>query len=773
MAIEKALELDTILHSVESYCSFSLGKQIIQETKPKYDPLLIQRENARIQEALQACIAIGPMPFHGFSDITTILDNAQKGRILSSQDLLKVYQVILGVKGVLSYRDTLTDISHAALDDLLSTLVYHNKVANTLNTCLNEYGEIKDNATPTLKALRTQLRNIDNEISAVASRFVKTHTSSTIDGIITTRNGRCVVLVKANEKNTFGGFVYGDSQTGNASYIEPPALISINNKKQSLITEEQEEITKICKMLSQAVASIAYEEQANLETCAILDALFAKAMWGKDRQATAAKLTNTKQLSITQARHPLIDPEKVVANSYHITQDKKILLITGPNTGGKTVSMKIIGLFVLMTYCGMPITAQEATIPFFDRVFVDIGDDQSVESSLSSFSSHMKKQAEVCKYATKDSLVLLDEVGSGTDPREGEALAISILNDLRDKRIMAVLTTHYDRLKTYGKRHKDILVASVQFDTETLSPTYKYLEGMTGQSNAFEIAERYGLPKSIVKYARYLKNQAKTEEDTLIEKLEKELNEATLKQEELTKQIEETKKLKQQLIKETNQLTKEKERFHEKAQKEADAYVATIQNKANKILKDIRKRQETTKYHEALDAVKQLNSFYQQEEQPQEETQDYTFHVGDAVELKGNSQVCEIIAMKKKDITILMNGREVHVKKNQIRPSIHILPKMKKQTNVSINTGRSLFTTMPLEVNLIGLHVDEAMDKMDTYMDQASLNGLKTFRIIHGDGTGRLRKAVHERLKNNASVKEFRLGMPQEGGTGATIVIMK
>lgn len=772
MAIEKALELDTILHSVEAYCSFSLGKKIIQETRPSYDPLLIQRDNARIQEALQACVAIGPMPFHGFSDITNILDNASKGRILSSQDLLKVYQVILGVKGVLAYRDTIVDVKHDALDDLLSTLIYHNKVANTLNTCLNEYGEIKDNATPTLKEVRIQLRNIDNEISAVASRFIKTHASSTIDGIVTTRNGRCVVLVKANEKNTFGGFVYGDSQTGNASYIEPPALISINNKKQSLITEEQEEITKICKMLSQAVASIAYEEQANLETCAILDALFAKAMWGKEREACVAQLTNTKQLSITQARHPLIDPEKVVPNSYHITQDKKILLITGPNTGGKTVSMKIIGLFVLMTYCGMPITAQVATIPYFDRVFVDIGDDQSVESSLSSFSSHMKKQAEVCKYATKDSLVLLDEVGSGTDPREGEALAISILNDLRDKRIMAVLTTHYDRLKTYGKRHKDILVASVQFDTETLSPTYKYLEGMSGQSNAFEIAERYGLPKSIVKYARYLKNQAKTEEDTLIEKLEKELNEATLKQEELTKQITETNKLKQQLLKERDQLTKEKERFHEKAQKEADAYVATIQNKANKILKDIRKRQETTKYHEALDAVKQLNTFYQQE-QPQEETQDYTFQVGDAVELKGNSQVCEIIAMKKKDITILMNGREVHVKKNQIRPSIHVLPKMKKQTNVSINTGRSLFTTMPLEVNLIGLHVDEAMDKMDTYMDQASLNGLKTFRIIHGDGTGRLRKAVHERLKNNASVKEYRLGMPQEGGTGATIVIMK
>ena len=337
---------------------------------------------------------------------------------------------------------------------------------------------------------------------------------------------------------------------------------------------------------------------------------------------------------------------------------------------------------------------------------------------------------------------------------------------------MAVLTTHYDRLKAYGKRHADIMIASVQFDTNTLSPTYRYLEGMSGQSNAFEIAERYGLPKSIVKYARYLKNQAKTKEDELIEQLEKELNEATLKQDALNKQLAETEKLKKQLTKEKDALEKQKENLQIKAKKEADAYVATVQNKANRILKDIRKRQEQFKYHEALQAVQELNSFYDTPQEEEEEKQ-YVFHVGDAVELKGNSQVCEIISIKKKDITILMNGREVRVKPNQIRPSIHVLPKMKKQDNVSINTGRSLFTTMPLEVNLIGLHVDEAMEKLDSYMDQASLNGLKSFRVIHGDGTGRLRKAVHERLKRDSGVKEFRLGMPQEGGTGATIVTMK
>lgn len=774
MSIERALELNTILEQVEHYCSFSLGKQRIQNTKPSYDPLIIQQDNERIKEALKCTNEFGPMPFQGFSDMTSILERAEKGMILSSHELLKEYQTILGIKTILSYASSVKEIDHPALDDLLTTLVVHFKVEKTLSNCLNEYGEIKDNATNELKQIRSQLRNIDAQITSIATNFLKTHKDSCVDGIISNRGGRCVVLVKVSDKNAYGGYVYGDSQSGNTSYIEPPALISINNKKQSLIVEEQEEVTKILKMCSKCVAEVAREELANLDTVSLLDSIFAKARWGKDRDACVAELTKKKEIEIISARHPLIDPNIVVSNTYHITNEKRILLITGPNTGGKTVSMKIIGLFTLMTYCGMPIPCISAKIPFFDRVFVDIGDDQSVASSLSSFSSHMKKQAEVCKYATKDSLVLLDEVGSGTDPREGEALAISILNDLREKRVTAVLTTHYDRLKAYGKRHDDILVASVQFDTDTLSPTYRYLEGMSGQSNAFEIAQRYGLPSSIVKYARYLKNQAKTKEDELIERLEKELNEATLKQDALNQQLKETEQLKKQLLKEQDSLEKEKERFHSKAQKEADAYVATVQNKANKILKDIRKRQEQVKYHEALDAVKELNSFYHQEETKEETLpENHEYHVGDAVELKGNSQVCEIISIKKKDIVILLNGREVHVKKNQIKPSIHVLPKLKKQNNVSINTGRSIFTSMPLEVNLIGLHVDEAMDKMDSYMDQASLNGLKSFRIIHGDGTGRLRKAVHDRLKNNAQVKEYRLGMPQEGGTGATVVTMK
>ncbi len=370
---------------------------------------------------------------------------------------------------------------------------------------------------------------------------------------------------------------------------------------------------------------------------------------------------------------------------------KRILLITGPNTGGKTVSMKVIGLFVLMTYVGIPVTAESAVIPFFDNVFVDIGDDQSVVESLSSFSAHIKKQAEIIRSATENSLVLMDEVGSGTDPKEGESLAISILNYLRDVKATCVATTHYGRLKAYGKRHDDIMVASVQFDQEKLEPTYRFIEGLTGQSNAFEIAERYGLPKSIIKYASFLKEQAKSQEDILIERLETQLNETTLKNDELSKKIAEVKALQESLVKERNQLLKEKDEWHKNAQAEANQYIEEAQH--------------------------------------------------------------------------------IHVKKNQIRPSSHVIPKTKTNTSVHIRS-HNIYASMSLECNLIGMRVDEGIEKMKDYMDQAKIHGLKSLRIIHGDGTGKLRKAVHERLRNDKSVKEFRLGMPQEGGTGATVVTL-
>lgn len=773
MSVENSLELNIILAQVAKYCAFSLGKEAVLSSLPSYDPLVIRRDHARMSEALQATVHYGTLPMAGIRDLTEMLKNAEKGRTLSAQDLINEVYFIQGVRGIVSYQKEMRDFEHPALDDLIDTLVVHEHTEKTIRRCINEYGEVMDTASHELSNIRASIRRSEHEIASAANRFVAAHSDSVVDGIITYRNGRAMILVRAAEKNQFGGLVFGDSASGQASYIEPASLVSLNNKRQEWIDKEQQEIERILEECSREVTKVARQELANLDTCTILDAVFAKAQWGAANDACAAELSEEREMHLIKARHPLIDKTKVVANTYHLGGEKRILLITGPNTGGKTVSMKVIGLFTLMTYAGMPVTCESAVIPFFDRVFADIGDDQSVVSSLSSFSGHTRKQAEVCKEATENSLVLLDEVGSGTDPREGEALAIAILNRLRELACMTVATTHYGRLKAYGKRHDDIQLASVEFDMKLLAPTYRYIEGTTGSSNAFEVAERYGLPKGIVRYARFLRDQAKTEEDVLIERLEAQLSETRRKGEELEKKLEENRKEAEQLRKEKALFEKEKDEFRANAEKEAAAYIESVREEADEILSNLRSRQDI-RVHEAIAERGKLAKIVNTKTPEDDQPFDGEYHVGDAVELRSSGQVCEVISINKKDIRILLNGREIRVKKDQIRPSAHVIPKMKNKPVTSVNIAdRNIYASISPQCNLIGLHVDEALDKMADYMDQAKIHSLKTFRIVHGDGTGRLRKAVHDKLRADKDVEEFRLGMPNEGGTGATVVVMK
>ena len=771
MSSESSLELNVIQEQMEKYCAFSLSRQYIHDEKPTYDPLVIRQNQSRIKEALECVRLYDTVPMGGIRDIRNELEGARKGRVLTEAELMDVIALLNGVKSAAGYEKGLGETEHTALHELFSSLTVHDSLLKLLNSCLNSYGEVKDNASPSLKEVRSQLRRMDGELAEAARRFKAAHSDSIVDAILTERSGRMTVLVKASDKNLYGGMVYGDSASGSASYIEPAAFVPLNNRKENLKAREADEVHKVLLKCSRAVQQNAEALIADIETLALLDEVFAKAQWGLKHDAVAATLSENKEIRIERARHPLIDREKVVANDYHLSAPHTTLLITGPNTGGKTVSMKIIGLFVLMTYCGMPVTCDSAVLPYFDHVYVDIGDDQSVVSSLSSFSAHMIKQAEITRNATGNSLVLLDEIGSGTDPSEGEALAIAILNDLRQKKCMTVATTHYNRLKAYGKRHDDILLASVMFDHEKLTPTYQYVEGLTGQSNAFEVASRYGLPDRIVRYARFLKAQARTEEDELIDKLEKQLNETVQKNEELEKLIAENKKEQEALKKQNHALETKKDAILAEAQKQADAYVEEAQQKADQILKEMRRSQTTMKYHQVIEKKHALNEVIEEKQEKQPAVH-ADYKVGDAVELRSTDQVCEIIRIEKKDITVMLNGREVRVKKNQIRPSLHVIPKMKEQPSVAVS-HHSAFASVPHEVNLIGMHVDEAMEELDAYLDEVKVAGLKGCRVIHGDGSGALRKAVHERLARDKAVKSFRLGTPGEGGTGATVVEMK
>lgn len=767
MQLYSGLELETIKTQMAALCAFSLGSDKVMDCVPSFSPLVVRRENKRIEEALRCTVKYGSMPFYGLKDIRALLESAQKGILLTPMDFVVVMQHIRACAGVVSYKSKVEEECEE-LDDLVSSIHVFKQVQEHLEKCFNEYGELLDTASSELKTIRRSLLKIDQEIASESQKFMQRNAASMIDNIVTTRNNRVVVLVKISDKNSFGGFVHGESASGQAAYIEPSSFIELNNRKQSAISREQEEIERICRECSELVSEIAKDCLNNLETCAILDALFAKAQWGKNEDALVATLTTDRSIVLKSTRHPLIDRKKVVCNTYRIEDPTRVLLITGPNTGGKTVSLKCLGLAVLMTYCGMPVCAEEATIPFFDNVFIDIGDDQSVIQSLSTFSAHLSKLAIVTQEATSQSFILLDELGSGTDPKEGESLAIAILNELRDRQCMVVATTHYGRLKAYGKRHPDILVASVQFDVEKLIPTYHFIEGLSGQSNAFEIARRFNLKESVIKNAEFLKNQQKTEEEQLIEHLEKQVVEnEQIKTRVLQKEIE-VNQLNEKLIAERNRLEREKDKFQEKLQHEANEYLEQIKEEANQILDEMRAKQEQGKVHELLEIKNKLTGL---EDAPiEEEVHDVkSFKVGDFVEIKQSSQVAKLLTINKNQCTLDLNGITVRSKLDQLRPTHKKIVKQKKV--FAMKTEK--IGNFSMECNVIGLRVDEALQQVEKYLDDAKFNHMTSVRIIHGDGTGALRKAVHEMLKRDKDVLEYRLGSPAEGSTGATVVLFR
>ncbi len=765
MEIKERLELDILIAQMSSYCAFSLGKSHLENITPSFDKLIIKRDNKRISEALDCTYKFGSMPFNGFKDTTESLQFCLKNKILTSYECLNIIDHLRGINDINAFFKDKSEM-YESLYELVSSLFYDDNLYKYLLSIFNEYGEVKDSASKELSEIRHKLRKIENDIASLTEKFKRENGSKLVDGIVSSRNDRVVLLVKNSDKNSLGGFVYGESASGQAVYLEPPAFIEINNKKLNLKSSEAEEIEKILTEVSQRIKEVATFLLYNLDTVSLLDSLFARAQWGKFNDCTIGKLSDDQDLFIKKARHPLIDKKKVVSNTYRIENPHKVLLITGPNTGGKTVSLKIIGLMVLMTYSGMPISVEEATIPFFDKLFIDIGDEQSVVSSLSTFSAHLSNLANVCNNATSKSLVLLDELGSGTDPKEGESLAIAVLNELRERKCMIVATTHYGRLKSYGKKHDDILVAMVQFDIEKLEPTYKFIEGLTGQSNAFDIALKFGLNPRIIKNAKFLKDQGKSLEDELIEKLEKQLLVNKNLELSLNEKLSENTKLEKHLSKLKEELEDKKESYLEEAKFEADLYLEEKMNEANKIISELRSSGTNIKYHEALQIKKKLEP---KEEKIIEPIITKEFLVGDNVIIKSNNQFGVITNINKKQATVDVRGISIVVKISNLKHTDRKITKPKEK-NTFVNTFK--ITETKFECNLIGLRVDEALNELDKFLDDAKFSRLPMVRIVHGDGTGALRKAVHERLRNDSSVKEFRLGMPNEGGTGATIVTL-
>lgn len=760
------LQFNEIKQQIADYCCFSNGQQLVMDSYPSFRKLVVKTDLDRLKQALQMTIKQGSMPFAGVYDIVFLVETAMKDGTLNPEELLKIADQCYAVKAIKDYVKLFPEEGEL-IRELTDTLEANEFTATSITNAINRSGAVNDNASAELRRLRRSITALQGRIAERMNRYINANRQYLQEDIIAQRNQRSVVLIKNNYKNTVEGLQYGQSASGGATYLEPAEMIPLNNELQNLVDSEAREVQRILHALSQEVKKDGVKYLANLDTLALLDSIFARAQWAKEHDAIVADISENMDLIIEKGRHPLIDRRKVVANSYHIQDPIRTILITGPNTGGKTVSLKLIGLFTIMHLSGMAVPCDYASIPIYDNVFYDIGDNQSIEDDLSTFSAHIRNLAFICDNATDHSLVILDELGSGTDPLEGQALASAVLDHFRRRHIYTVATTHYSKLKAYGQHNDDVMLASVEFDQENLKPTYRYLEDSIGQSNALEIAERYGMSSLIIERAHQFKQEQQQPEDRVMENLQQQLDVVRQRSEQLEIQLQAVADEKKELDSQKEEMTRKQHDILEDARQRAYEIVEEAREESEEIIEQLKAQQN----YSISDVARLKHQLSELAEAPQEEeiTDDTPLAVGDYVRITLTNQVGEIIAIDKKNATVLCGNTRIRSSLGNLAKTAR--PQAKKETQARARVQHS--GSFKIECNLIGMRVDEALPVLDKFMDDALLANAPFVRIIHGVGTGALRKAVWDRLKKYKFVKKYEVADGASGGSGATVVTLR
>ena len=631
-------------------------------------------------------------------------------------------------------------------------------------------GKVLDNASKELFTIRRSLNSLENRLRSKLQELLQTRASQLTESLIVLRDGRMCLPVKIEYKNTFKGVIHDVSSSNTTLYIEPEATLETANQIDNFHEKEKKEIQIILKNLSLLVASEADELLENLEALTNLDIIYAKALYGKERDYYPANVLDSQAFSIKKAKHPLIDSNICVPIDIDLGNKYQVIIITGPNTGGKTVALKTTGLLHMMAYLGLMVPAsKDSTFAYFDSIVADIGDEQSIEQSLSTFSSHMKKIVSIINDVSFKSLVLLDELGSGTDPKEGSSIAIAVIEYLKDSGAKVIATTHYSELKSYAYNYDSIINASVEFNNETLMPTYKLLIGVPGRSNAIEIASRLGLNQKIIAESKKQLDNTKTESSLLIGNLEEEMNSLRHKEEELAHKIEMYEGMVNQLKQEKLDLVKRTDKIINDAKKEAKTIIAEAKEEATTLITEIKNMSsESFKEHELASIKHKVSNLNVKESDT--EVFDEELHEGDFVYVKPYDKYGTISKIKKNRYTVNIGQFAMDFDKKELQLSAKPVEKKKKETKLS---GYNPKSNCQLSLDLRGKRAEEVSYLMDQYLDQALLGNLTQVTIIHGFGTGAVRKAVQDYLKNCSFVKSYRYGQEGEGLNGVTIVYLK
>ena len=725
----------------------------------------------------------GPMPITDFKDVRASLKRLKVKANLNGEELGNIFLILSLAKDVSQFTADLEEreIDTRPIEKTLKNLAIPEDLFKKLNQAIEYDGTVKDTASSKLMQLRHDIQSNETDIKNHMNDYISgKHTQYLSENIVTIRDGRYVLPVKQEYKNKFGGVVHDQSASGQTLFVEPQAVLVLNNRQQNLMAQERQEIHRILIELSELAGMYQKEIKNNADALTQLDFLSAKSKLAKAMKATEPVLNQDHVIKLRKARHPLIDPKKVVPNNIELGTSFDTMLITGPNTGGKTITLKTLGLLQLMAQAGLFITAEEGSqLTVFNEIYADIGDEQSIEQSLSTFSSHMDQIIKIMKDVTEDDLVLIDELGAGTDPEEGASLAIAILDDLRGAQAKIAITTHYPELKLYGYNRARTTNASMEFDLKKLAPTYRLRIGIPGQSNAFAIAHQLGMNEAVVDKARSLMNDEDSDINKMIERLTKQTKAAEQLHETLKQNVDQSVTLKRQLQNGLDWYNQQVQKQLEKAQEKADEMLAKKRQKADKIINDLEEQRRaggqvrTNKVIEAKGALNKLereNQNLAQNKVLQREKRRHDVSIGDTVKVLSYGQQ-GVITKKLADhefevqigiLKVKVTDRDVEKISTQAVP---------KKAERAVRSSRGLRSTRASsELDLRGQRYEEALTNLDRYIDSSLLAGLNTVTIIHGIGTGAIRNGVQQYLKRNRHVKSYNYAPANQGGTGATIV---
>ena len=786
----RVLEYQKIVEKLMEKAESELGKKMAKEIKPSISLEEVEYLQRETKEALDLIMKNGNPPLFGIFDISRELKMAEIGGVLNPSSLLKVSDSLRVSRSLKKYMKELKEeerIKYPILQELIGSLRVLKTIEDEINNAIINENEISDNASTNLRSIRRQIINknesIRNRLNSIISspkykKFLQ-------DSIVTMREGRYVVPIKQENKAYFPGLVHDQSSSGATLFVEPMAVVELNNELRELEIKEREEIERILKELSALVAEEAENIKNNQNVLQRLDFIFAKGKLALEMDGTKPLLNRDGYINIKKARHPLLDSKEVVPIDIYLGKDFNTLVITGPNTGGKTVTLKTVGLLTLMAQSGIHIPADfNSQMGVFDQIFADIGDEQSIEQSLSTFSSHMTNIVDILDNLEQNSLVLFDELGAGTDPTEGAALAMSILNHLLKLNIRTIATTHYSQLKIYALTTDRVRNASVEFDVETLSPTYRLLIGVPGKSNAFEISKRLGLQSYIINYAKTLVSKENVEFEDVLQAIDKDrkiIEENRFEAERLKSEVE---KLKEELTKEKEKTKVEREKIITRAKEEARNILRAAKEESDHIVTELRhisteiEKDRNKKIQEAQEKLK--SSLDQVESSLSKDILNVkskkipkNLKIGETVEVLSLNQIGNVLDLPDENgnVQVQIGIMKVNVHISTLRRAEELESEKTYTSTKKIIKSKS--SNIKNEIDLRGHTLDEALLDLDKYIDDAYIAGLKEAYIIHGKGTGVLREGIKSYVKGHRHIKTFRSGKYGEGGDGVTVIELK